>query len=84
MKKGPLTYLIYLLFYNRICIVPGTYTRSEASYCMAYDINTKSIVVFGGADEKEVKNHTWLYKKGKWEQLKKQGTAEKDLLEYDL
>lgn len=38
-------------------------------HCMAYDTSMRSIIFFGGADEKEVKNDTWIYKDEKWEQI---------------
>lgn len=68
--------LAYFLLYplSTGYVLSQTYTPGvRNAHCMAYDIQTKTIIVFGGADEKEVKNDTWLYKNGKWEQLKNDG-----------
>jgi Galactose oxidase, central domain len=40
------------------------------AHVMCYDRSAKRIVLFGGADEKQVLNDTWIYKKNKWHKLK--------------
>lgn len=77
MKVGPLIYFLFYLFTIESVLSQALTPGVRNGHCMAYDVHTKTIIVFGGADEKEVKNDTWLYKNEKWRQLKKRGPAKR-------
>ena len=42
-------------------------------HCMTYHAYNNMIILFGGADEKQVKSDTWIFKNEKWKQILKEG-----------
>lgn len=59
--------IIFLLL-----VAVHTYAQSPGvrnAYAMVYDQKAKALILFGGADEKEVLADTWMYKHAKWQKL---------------
>ncbi len=69
MNTKALTIFLLCLFSISNVFSQAPTPGARNGHCMVYDIAMKTIVVFGGADEKEVRDDTWLYKNEEWKQL---------------